>query len=109
VKGWGAIVGLAEYRNGGLFVDFGVLKLRDPQLHRVSHAANSTLIVEWRGLTLHLLGLLQERLRSCWQQPDLSMLQALQGGSWAAGRAIAARLRSDGTPPIRICSDGTTF
>jgi hypothetical protein len=109
VTGLEAIVGLAEYRNGGLFVDLGVLKIRDPQLQMVSHPADSVLIVEWRGLTLHLLGLLQERLRSRWQQPDLSMLEVLQGGSWAAGRAIAASLRSAAAPPITISSDGTTF
>jgi hypothetical protein len=109
VTGLEAIVGLAEYRNGGLFLDFAVLKLRDPQLQMVSHPADSVLIVEWRGLTLHLLGLLRERLQSRWQQPELSMLEVLQGGSWTAGRAIAAQLRSGGTPPLRINSDGTTF
>jgi len=32
----------------------------------------------------------------------------LEGGSWAAGRALAQRLR-DGSPPLLIESDGTVF
>jgi len=33
----------------------------------------------------------------------------LQGGSWAAGREIAQARRQDGSPPIRVASDGTVF
>jgi Protein of unknown function (DUF1688) len=103
------ITGLAEYRNGGLWLDMGVLKLRDPSLAQVSHRADAVLVVEWRGLTLHLLRLLTDRLRQRWQQPDLQLIQVLQGGTWAAGRAIAAQLRPQAAPPLRIVSDGTLF
>ncbi len=103
------ITGLAEYRNGGLWLDLGVLKLRDPSLAQASHRADGVLVVEWRGLTLHLLRLLTDRLRQRWQQPDLSLIQVLQGGSWSAGRAIAAQLRPQAAPPLRIVSDGTLF
>jgi hypothetical protein len=33
----------------------------------------------------------------------------LEGGSWAAGRRIAAERRADGGPPLNIISDGTVF
>jgi hypothetical protein len=33
----------------------------------------------------------------------------LEGGSWAAGREIAAELRSGGGAPLVIASDGTLF
>ena len=33
----------------------------------------------------------------------------LEGGSWAAGRAIALERRADGSPPIKVISDGTVF
>ncbi|MET0702336.1 MAG: DUF1688 family protein, partial [Mycobacterium sp.] len=32
----------------------------------------------------------------------------LEGGTWAAGRASAQRLR-DGLPPLSVASDGTVF
>ena len=37
------------------------------------------------------------------------LARMLQGGSWAAGRKIAASLRADGGPPLRVISDGTVF
>jgi len=33
----------------------------------------------------------------------------LEGGTWAAGRRIAASLRPGGGPPIAVVSDGTVF
>ena len=50
------LTGLAEYRNGGLFVDTGVLALA--RCRRRRHArtmSRSTLVVEWRALTVALL------------------------------------------------------
>jgi hypothetical protein len=41
---------------------------------------------------------------------SLSMSQLPQGGSWLAGRTIAARPRPpDGPPPLAIKADGTVF
>ncbi|MFM2429229.1 MAG: hypothetical protein RLZZ511_442 [Cyanobacteriota bacterium] len=111
VRGLHCLSGLAEYRNGGLFIDFGVLKLRDPSLVAQLHSPDSVLIVEWRGLTLWLLELIRLELLDRWGMgpEELPMIKVLQGGSWAAGRAIARELRSDGGPPLRIQSDGTVF
>jgi Protein of unknown function (DUF1688) len=40
---------------------------------------------------------------------QLPLAKILQGGTWAAGRAIAQKLRPDGAPPITVASDGTVF
>ena len=53
----GYMTGLPEYRNGGLFVDLGVLAPKDPGavFPPASHKPDSELIVEWRALTVILL------------------------------------------------------
>jgi hypothetical protein len=105
------LTGLAEYRNGGLFIDAGVLALRDEADSRRRHDVGSTLVVEWRALTVALLdrlaGLIRERL-GC-SSGELPLPRILQGGTWAAGRAIARKLRADGSPPLQVISDGTVF
>ncbi len=105
------LTGLAEYRNGGLFLDLGVLQLRDPTIAQRTHPPDATVIIEWRGLTIHLLQLLADRLRHRWQMDaaQLSLAQILQGGTWQAGRTIAAQRRHKGEPPLRLLSDGTVF
>jgi len=40
---------------------------------------------------------------------ELPLASILQGGTWSAGRRIAAELRPDGGPPIRLDSDATVF
>jgi hypothetical protein len=40
---------------------------------------------------------------------ELPLACILEGGTWAAGREMAAELRSDGAPPLTIESDGTVF
>ena len=37
------------------------------------------------------------------------LARILEGGTWAAGRRVAAALRPDGGPPLRVVSDGTVF
>jgi hypothetical protein len=39
----------------------------------------------------------------------MPLASILEGGTWALGRELAAKLRSDGGPPIRVISDGTVF
>ena len=36
-------------------------------------------------------------------------LQVLQGGTWSTGRKLAYERRPDGSPPLRVESDGTVF
>lgn len=105
------LTGLAEYRNGGLFVDSGVLVLADPTDLAGAHPVEGALVVGWRALTVALLDrlapLVRERLGV--RAQDFPLARVLEGGTWAAGRRIARRLRSDGRPPITVISDGTVF
>jgi hypothetical protein len=106
-----ALTGLAEYRNGGLFVDLGVLELRDPLESGRAHDVSSPLVVEWRALTVALLDRLAQALRERTQLDAVSLPLAkiLQGGTWAAGREVARERRADGAPPLSVVSDGTVF
>jgi hypothetical protein len=105
------LTGLAEYRNGGLFVDTGVLVLRDPADAARVHDVGSPLVVEWRSLTVALLDRLAQALRRRLglDAVSLPLAKVLEGGTWAAGRAIAHARRPDGAPPIAVRSDGTVF
>jgi Protein of unknown function (DUF1688) len=106
-----ALTGLAEYRNGGLFVDSGVLRLKDPAAANRAHQIDSLLVVEWRALTVALidriLPLVRDRLGLGADAFPLARL--LQGGTWVAGRRLAQQMRPDASPPIRVISDGTVF
>jgi hypothetical protein len=105
------LTGLAEYRNGGLFLDTGVLVLRDPADGARAHPVDGPVVVGWRALTVALLDclapLVRERLGVAAE--DFPLARVLEGGSWAAGRRIAKRLRADGGPPLAVISDGTVF
>jgi hypothetical protein len=105
------LTGLPEYRNGGLFMDMGVIALRDPAAASQRHEVGSTLVVEWRALTVALLDLVAERVRAAlsMNRRTLPLAKVLEGGTWAAGRRIAAEKREGGGPPLAIISDGTVF
>jgi hypothetical protein len=105
------LTGLAEYRNGGLFVDSGVLSLRDPAQLARAHDAGSELVVEWRALTVALLDRLAAAIRAKLNMnaETLPLAKILEGGSWATGRVLACEKRPDGSPPITVTSDGTVF
>jgi hypothetical protein len=105
------LTGLAEYRNGGLFVDGGVLTARDPNLAIGVHDVGSTFVVEWRALTVALLDHVADMVR---KQLNLDaetfpLPRVLQGGTWAAGRRLAREKRADGGPPFQVRTDGTVF
>jgi hypothetical protein len=106
-----ALTGLAEYRNGGLFIDAGVLSLRDPGASDVRHAPGSELVVEWRALTIALIDELAPlvRARLGLDAEKLPLAAILEGGTWATGRRLANSLRPGGPPPITIVSDGSVF
>jgi hypothetical protein len=105
------LTGLAEYRNGGLFVDLGVLDLADPADAGRAHPVDSVLVVGWRAMTVALLDrlapLVRERLGVA--AADFPLARVLEGGTWAAGRRIARERRADGAPPLSVISDGTVF
>ena len=105
------LTGLAEYRNGGLFLDYGVIAPRDDALFRQPLDPFSEPVVEWRALTVVLLDQLAIEVRGKLGKSaaEFPLAKILEGGSWAAGRAIAAERRADGSAPLHIVSDGTLF
>ncbi|KAL2130052.1 hypothetical protein VTI74DRAFT_6946 [Chaetomium olivicolor] len=128
------LTGLPEYRNGGLFIDLGVLTLKPEDQERgLRHYAEycqrtgtggvevapmfepgDDVIVEWRGVTVGLLDLLtvevNKALKNELQGHELSLAQVLEAGSWKGGREIAEVSRPNTKePPILIDSDGTVF
>jgi hypothetical protein len=100
------LTGLPEYRNGGLFVDLGVLTLKENDMARglanygayCKHSgikvvevapmfeASDDVIVEWRGLTVALLDKLlegvNEALRPELDGHEMTLAQLLEAGSW---------------------------
>jgi hypothetical protein len=111
ITGLDQLTGLPEYRNGGLCLDLGLLTVKDTAILQTPHLPGSEVIVEWRALTVSLLDKIAAAIR---QQLNLTadqlpLVKVLQGGTWTAGRHIAAQLREGGVPPIHIESDGTVF
>lgn len=105
------LTGLAEYRNGGLFLDMGVVALTDAGDAERPWPVSDPRIVAWRSMTVALLDRIAPLVRaelgvSAQQMPLASVLE---GGTWAAGRRIAATKREGGGPPLTILSDGTVF
>jgi hypothetical protein len=111
VTGLDALTGLPEYRNGGLLLDSGVVVARRPRDLAQRWKPGDEIVVEWRALTVTLLDELAALVRQRLGQSadELPLACILEGGTWAAGRQIAAEKRSDGAPPLQIDSDGTVF
>ncbi|KAK7965785.1 uncharacterized protein PG986_000062 [Apiospora aurea] len=128
------LTGLPEYRNGGLFVDMGVLNLRKEDgdrglehyadyCSRLNVRANEVapmfepsddVIVEWRGVTVGLMDKLCDdvnyALREELNGGEITLGQLMEAGSWKGGREIAEVSRPNTKePPILIDSDGTLF
>jgi hypothetical protein len=104
------LTGLPEYRNGGLLLDTGVLRLRDEAAAAELWQPGDEIIVEWRALTVALLDevatAVRNRLRL--SAGELPLACVLEGGTWWAGRELAQRHRN-GLPPLKVASDGTVF
>lgn len=106
-----ALTGLPEYRNGGLFLDLGVIALRDPAMAAAPLPVEHELIVEWRALTVALLDRIADPVRRALGKTaaEMPLARVLEGGTWSAGRRIAAAKRPGGGPPLNVVSDGTVF
>lgn len=116
-----SLTALPEYRNGGLFVDLGVLSLKPASLERGLSAssdgtglpafgAGDDVIVEWRAMTLVLVDKLYQLVLQRMQGVELSMAQLLEAGTWKSGREVAKMKRPETkSSPIIILSDGTVF
>lgn len=123
------MTGLPEYRNGGLFIDTGVLTLKHTDFEKGVEAfkaegskdghrnmevvpmfeASDDVVVEWRAVTVGFLDLLLEEVNEALGY-ELTLVQMLEAGSWKGGREIAEVSRPNTRgPPIMILSDGTVF
>jgi len=105
------LTGLAEYRNGGLLLDLGLITMTDSKDLDVAHRPESEVLIEWRGLTIALLDRIgaevQKKLNK--SATEFPLAKVLEGGTWWAGRKAAKALRADSSPPLKIDSDGTVF
>ncbi|MBI5279192.1 MAG: URC4/urg3 family protein [Burkholderiales bacterium] len=104
------LTALPEYRNGGLLVDTGVLRIKDESATRQVWQPGDEIVVEWRAMTVALMDEVAESVRRQLHldESSLPLASVLEGGSWAAGRELAERLRG-GLPPLQVASDGTLF
>lgn len=111
LEGVESLTGLPEYRNGGLFLDLGLIQLKDRGFESCGLTPEMPITIEWRALTVTLLDGLAERIQNklCLSPRELPLAKVLEGGSWWAGRKIASIKRADGGPPVKIISDGTVF
>ena len=111
VRGLDELTGLPEYRNGGLLLDAGVVQPLAADFAQRAHRPSDEWTIEWRALTVALLDelapLVRERLGV--DEAAMPLARVLEGGTWAAGRQIAAERRPGGVPPVNIDSDGTVF
>ncbi|KAI9281086.1 hypothetical protein BY458DRAFT_430156 [Sporodiniella umbellata] len=110
VQGVEQMTGLPEYRNGGLLVDYGLLVLKPEEVARGTKQAgelptfegSDPAMVEWRALTVVYMDIIHQQVQQKLGQ-KLSLAQVLEGGTWTAGREIAATKRPEnGGPPIVI-------
>jgi hypothetical protein len=106
-----ALTGLPEYRNGGLLLDAGVIVPRDDSFAQRAMRPADGWTIEWRALTVSLLDELAPRVRRLLAVDEAAfpLARLLEGGTWAAGRAIAAERREGALPPVVVASDGTVF
>lgn len=111
VSGVEKLTGLAEYRNGGLMLDRGLIELRDQANSAIKHRPDSELIVQWRALTIVLLDKIGDKVRAKLElsESQFPLAKVLEGGTWRAGRKAASEKRADRSPPLTLASDGTVF
>lgn len=99
------MTGLPEYRNGGLFIDTGVLTLKPPDAARglkkfhenaeregkkslevvPTFTPDDDVIVEWRAVTVGFLDMLLDEVNNSlglFGMDKLSLPQMLEAGSW---------------------------
>jgi hypothetical protein len=111
ITGVDELTGLAEYRNGGLLLDLELVTPRHDTVLTHTYPPEAEIIVEWRALTVALLDRLAVQVRDSLgvSAEAYPLAKILEGGTWRAGRRIAREKRPDGSPPLRLVSDGTVF
>lgn len=105
------ITPLAEYRNGGLLIDMGVIEFKNEDDRERCFNLGSEITVEWRALTICLIDQIAQKVREHYGKTsdEMSLASILEGGTWLCGRLIAMEKRSSGQSPLQLRSDGTVF
>ena len=97
------LTGLAEYRNGGLFVDANVIALRDREKASQPNAVDSALVVEWRALTIALLDRIAPLVRAELGVDETAVSARLRaGGRHLGGRPQRSPAKSAPMPDRRF-------
>ena len=113
ITGLDELTGLAEYRNGGLFVDGGVLVPKHPRRAAGDRTPSaSPLVVEWRALTVALLDRIAAAVRALLglDASELPLAQGARGRHLARGPRARARAPAGRRARPSACdSDGTVF
>jgi hypothetical protein len=129
IDGAELLTGLPEYRNGGLLIDSGLLRLKPEENERglafyKQHSGGNVdeivpmfpgedpVVVEWRALIVSYADIIADRIRETLKlsKSQMSLAMVLEGGTWKAGRELAEMRRPNTKgPPIAIKSDGTLF
>ena len=107
------LTGLAEYRNGGLFIDTGVLSLRDPGAAQREHtrrfrAGGGMARADGRAARPARRRRARQRLGHGPRSRCRSR-ECCRAAPGRPGATSRAKLRADGGPPLKIVSDGTVF
>ena len=89
----------------------GVIVARDATFYTRKLAVDDAMVIEWRAITVAALDRLADMVRDTLavSAENFPLACVLEGGTWAAGRKIAAERRAGGAPPVNIDSDGTVF
>jgi hypothetical protein len=104
------LTGLPGYRNSGLLIDRGILVPRDPELAKRVHQLGDEPIVELRALTIGAMDYTLKQVHGMTSMDSSSFPMAkLNGLFWRQGRAIAAKIRPDGSPPFTVIDRGVPF
>ena len=106
-----SLTGLAEYRNGGLFIDLQILELKKEH-EKEAYLPSDPQIIEWRALTIALLDRLWQDSLSKFSlsQSQWPIAMLLEGASWPSGRKIARELRGPkAPPPLKLILEGNVF
>ena len=89
----------------------GLIRPKNADFIGQTFEPSSLLIIEWRALTIAIFDRLADKIRKAenLSEEAFPLAKMLEGGTWHAGRAVAKKLRPDGSPPFKLKSDGTVF
>ena len=98
VQGLDDLTALPEYRNGGLLLDTGVIRAREPDFLEREWRVDAEPVVEWRALTVALLDELAPLVRADLGRGRDADAAGVRPGRWHLGRGTGAGAATSGRP-----------